>query len=165
MAPRVWESIPQYTNVRLFIPRVTIFSCPSPPSLLHKKAPRRQARGLRTREAILAALSTLPPSRASRTNRRLLGNNSYEQKRSLCSFWFQAGLQLATIEAARMIFIKKVTARPLPHPGVCRALWGLVEQWLILVEKRFFPGGCFFSAASFEFDSRRGVVRDRMRRS
>jgi len=26
-------------------------------------------------------------------------------------------------------------------------LWGLVEQWLILVEKRFFPGGCFFSAA------------------
>jgi hypothetical protein len=41
-------------------------------------------------------------------------------------------------------------------------LWGLLEHWLILVEKRVFPGGCFFSAASFEFDSRRGVVRDRI---
>jgi len=41
-------------------------------------------------------------------------------------------------------------------------LWGLLEKWLVLVEKRVFPGGCFFSAASFEFDSRRGVVRDRI---
>jgi nitrogen-specific signal transduction histidine kinase len=30
------------------------------------------------------------------------------------------------------------------------------------VEKRVFSGGCFFTAASFEFDSRRGPVRDRI---
>jgi hypothetical protein len=41
-------------------------------------------------------------------------------------------------------------------------LWGLLERWMDLVEKQVFEGGCFFSAASFEFDSRRGVVRDRI---
>jgi hypothetical protein len=41
-------------------------------------------------------------------------------------------------------------------------LWALLERWMDLVEKQVFEGGCFFSAASFEFDSRRGVVRDRI---
>ena len=30
------------------------------------------------------------------------------------------------------------------------------------MERRVFPGGCFFTAASFEFDSRRGPVRNRI---
>jgi AcrR family transcriptional regulator len=71
-------------------------------------------------------------------------------------------LQLATIEVARQIFINKVTRPAIAAPKGMPRLWGLINQWLVLVEKRVFSGGCFFSAASFEFDSRRGVVRDRI---
>src|SRR5258708_14180507 len=36
----------------------------------------------------------------------------------------------------------------------------LCENWLSYGEKKVFPGGCFFSAASLEFDDRPGPVRD-----
>jgi hypothetical protein len=41
-------------------------------------------------------------------------------------------------------------------------LWALCDSWLQHVESRVFEGGCFFTAASFEFDSRPGPVRDRI---
>jgi AcrR family transcriptional regulator len=71
-------------------------------------------------------------------------------------------LQLATIDVARQIFIDNVSRPAISAPKGMPRLWGLLDQWLALVEKRVFSGGCFFSAASFEFDSRRGVVRDRI---
>jgi hypothetical protein len=36
----------------------------------------------------------------------------------------------------------------------------LCDGWLSHVEGHVFKGGCFFTAASFEFDSRTGPVRD-----
>jgi hypothetical protein len=39
-------------------------------------------------------------------------------------------------------------------------LWSLCDRWLGHVEKKVFAGGCFFTAASYEFDSRPGEVRD-----
>jgi AcrR family transcriptional regulator len=77
-------------------------------------------------------------------------------------FGSKEDLQLATIEVARQIFIDKVTKPAIAAPKGMPRLWGLINQWLVLVEKRVFSGGCFFSAASFEFDSRRGVVHDRI---
>jgi AcrR family transcriptional regulator len=77
-------------------------------------------------------------------------------------FGSKEDLQLATIEHAREIFIMKVTLPAIAAPKGMPRLWGLLERWLTLVEKQVFEGGCFFSAASFEFDSRRGVVRDRI---
>jgi hypothetical protein len=41
-------------------------------------------------------------------------------------------------------------------------LWSIIDRWLAYIEKGIFKGGCFFTAASFEFDSRRGPVRDRI---
>jgi hypothetical protein len=41
-------------------------------------------------------------------------------------------------------------------------LWHLIESWLRHVESKLFAGGCFFTAASFEFDGRTGPVRDRI---
>jgi AcrR family transcriptional regulator len=77
-------------------------------------------------------------------------------------FGSKEDLQLATIEHARQIFIEKVTLPAIAASRGMPRLWGLLEHWLALVEKQVFQGGCFFSAASFEFDSRRGVVRDRI---
>jgi tetracycline repressor-like protein len=38
----------------------------------------------------------------------------------------------------------------------------MLENWLGYVERIVFRGGCFFAAASAEFDSRPGVVRDQI---
>lgn len=45
--------------------------------------------------------------------------------------------------------------------GISR-LKGLLENWLGYVETIVFRGGCFFAAASAEFDSRPGTVRDQI---
>ncbi|WP_239655304.1 TetR/AcrR family transcriptional regulator [Mycobacterium riyadhense] len=71
-------------------------------------------------------------------------------------------LQLATVEAARDIFIREVIE---PSAGTDQGLPRLrrvVELWLSYLERDVFPGGCFFQAASLEFDGRDGPVRDRV---
>ncbi|HEY5610724.1 MAG TPA: TetR family transcriptional regulator C-terminal domain-containing protein, partial [Thermoanaerobaculia bacterium] len=38
----------------------------------------------------------------------------------------------------------------------------LCRAWLSYAQRKVFRGGCFFAAASAEFDSRPGVIRDRV---
>jgi AcrR family transcriptional regulator len=71
-------------------------------------------------------------------------------------------LQLATVETARQIFIDQITRPALAAPRGMPRLWSLIDRWLAYVEHRAIEGGCFFTAASFEFDSRPGPVRDRI---
>lgn len=72
-------------------------------------------------------------------------------------------LQLATIDAARASFIREVV-----HPAVATVpdgrdrLLALCEGFLSYVERRVFPGGCFFVATSAELGSRPGAVHDRV---
>lgn len=129
-----------------------------------KIAPRRQARGLRTRDAILARAVDIASVQGLEglTVGSLAEQLRMSKSGLFAHFGSKEDLQLATVETARQIFIKKVTRPAITAPKGMPRLWGLLEHWLILVEKRVFPGGCFFSAASFEFDSRRGVVRDRI---
>jgi AcrR family transcriptional regulator len=130
-----------------------------------KTIPRRQARGLRTREAILARAVDIASIQG--LEGLTVGSLATQLKMSKSGLFAHFGskedLQLATVELARQIFIKKVTRPAIAAPRGMPRLWGLLELWLALVEKRVFQGGCFFSAASFEFDSRRGVVRDRIK--
>ena len=71
-------------------------------------------------------------------------------------------LQLATVDMARNIFVAEVVGPALKRPrGVIR-LSALLQAWLAYVERIVFRGGCFFAAASAEFDSRPGKVRDRI---
>jgi AcrR family transcriptional regulator len=129
-----------------------------------KTVPRRQARGLRTREAILARAVDIASVQG--LEGLTVGSLATQLKMSKSGLFAHFGskedLQLATVELARQIFIKKVTRPAIAAVRGMPRLWGLIEHWLALVEKRVFQGGCFFSAASFEFDSRRGVVRDRI---
>ncbi len=132
-----------YHNIRtfvLFISFVLQFFMPkSAPRALHKKAPRRQARGLRTREAILARAVDIASVQGLEglTVGSLAEQLRMSKSGLFAHFGSKQDLQLATIEAARMIFIKKVTRPALAAPKGMPRLWGLVEQWLILVEKRF----------------------------
>jgi AcrR family transcriptional regulator len=129
-----------------------------------KPARRRQARGLRTREAILA--SAVDIASVNGLDGLTVGTLASQLRMSKSGLFAHFGskedLQLATIEVARQIFIDKVTRPAIAAPKGLPRLWGLINQWLILVEKRIFSGGCFFSAASFEFDGKSGVVHDRI---
>jgi len=72
-------------------------------------------------------------------------------------------LQLATIDEAQEIFGREVTRPALEQPeGVARIL-GLCDAFLSHLERRVFPGGCFFAAAAAEFDTHDGRVKERIR--
>jgi AcrR family transcriptional regulator len=71
-------------------------------------------------------------------------------------------LQLATVDTAQAIFDAEVVeptagiADPLEH---VRALY---DAFLSHIERRVFPGGCFFSAVTAEFDTHPGPVKDKI---
>jgi AcrR family transcriptional regulator len=69
-------------------------------------------------------------------------------------------LQLAAIDAAGERFIGAVVRPALSAPRGYPRLMAICRSWLEYVRVRVFPGGCFFAAASFEFDGRPGPVRD-----
>lgn len=71
-------------------------------------------------------------------------------------------LQLATIEAARGVFTERVVAPSLKSRRGIPRVNAMLSNWLEYVEKIVFRGGCFFAAASAEFDSRPGPVRDQI---
>jgi AcrR family transcriptional regulator len=74
-------------------------------------------------------------------------------------------LQLATINAARDSFITEVVTPAVnaSEPGRQRLL-ALCEGYLSYVERRVFPGGCFFVSASAELGGRPGRVHDEVAR-
>jgi AcrR family transcriptional regulator len=80
-------------------------------------------------------------------------------------FGSKEDLQLATITAARDSFITEVVAPVLSdtEPGQQRLL-ALCEGYLSYVQRRVFPGGCFFVATSAEMGARSGRVHDEVAR-
>jgi AcrR family transcriptional regulator len=69
-------------------------------------------------------------------------------------------LQLATIETARAMFVAEVTEPALAAPTGSERLRALYERFLVHVEERVFPGGCFFASVATEMDTHPGPVRD-----
>lgn len=71
-------------------------------------------------------------------------------------------LQLATVRQAAIVFEREVLAPAgRAEPGLPR-LRALVDTWYAHVEGISYRGGCFFDAASSEFGSQPGAVRDRL---
>ena len=69
-------------------------------------------------------------------------------------------LQLTALEAAAAIFRREVWDRTADvEPGLPRLL-AICDAWISYLERGVFPGGCFLTAASCEFDGRPGPVRD-----
>jgi AcrR family transcriptional regulator len=77
-------------------------------------------------------------------------------------FGSKEDLQLAAIETARQIFIDEVFRPVLQSERGLLRLWKLCDSWLSYAQRKVFPGGCFFTGASFEYDSRSGPIRDRI---
>ena len=127
------------------------------------KQPRRRPRGLKTRSAILrqavniASLAGLE----GLTIGKLAGTLHISKSGLFAHFGSKEDLQCAVVDEARDIFIEKVI-RPAAQLRGLRLLRALCENLLAYGEEKTFPGGCFFSAASLEFDDRPGPVRDRI---
>ena len=71
-------------------------------------------------------------------------------------------LQLATIDAALEIFNDDVVEPAQAPSDPLERLRTLYERFFDHVERRVFPGGCFFAATSLEMGARPGPVRDRL---
>ena len=70
-------------------------------------------------------------------------------------------LQLATVHAARDSFLVEVVTPALStEPPGRQRLIALCDGFLSYVERRVFPGGCFFVAAAAELGARPGPVHD-----
>jgi len=75
-------------------------------------------------------------------------------------FGSKEGLQLATLEGAIAVWRREVWNRAAnAKPGLPR-LRAICAAWVAYLDGEVFPGGCFLTAASFEFDGRTGPVRD-----
>jgi AcrR family transcriptional regulator len=71
-------------------------------------------------------------------------------------------LQLATIDTAAEVFQAEVTGPAEEAATPLARLQALCDGFLSHVERRTFPGGCFFASVASEFDTRPGAVRDRL---
>jgi len=75
-------------------------------------------------------------------------------------FGSKEALQLAALEAATKVFRREVWERAArARPGRER-LEAMCDAWVDYLARGTFPGGCFLTAASTEFDGREGPVRD-----
>jgi len=124
----------------------------------------RRARGERTRQAILEVAVDVASAEGLEglTIGRLASALSMSKSGLFAHFGSKEELQLATVEAAREIFIREVVRPAFEAGRGLRRLWKLCDVWLGYVEGEVFRGGCFFAAAAAEFDSRPGPVRDRV---
>ena len=91
---------------------------------------------------------------------RLAGDMRMSKAGVVGGFGSKEGLQLATLEGAIAVWRREVWDR-VEHvePGLPR-LEAICEAWVAYLDGDVFPGGCFLTAASFEFDGRSGPVRD-----
>lgn len=124
--------------------------------------PERLAKGARTRESILRVAVDLASVEGLEglTIGRLAEELKMSKSGLFAHFGSKEDLQLATVEMARQIFVERIVRPALVLPEGLPRFLGLCEGWLDHVKSRVFKGGCFFTAASFEFDSRSGPVRD-----
>jgi AcrR family transcriptional regulator len=127
----------------------------------------RAPKGERTRESILRVAVNLASVEGLQglTIGRLADELKMSKSGLFAHFGSKEDLQLATIGMAAEIFTEHIIRPALELPQGVPRMWQLFSNFLDYVEGKVFQGGCFFAAASFEYDSRPGPVRDAIVRS
>jgi AcrR family transcriptional regulator len=122
----------------------------------------RAAKATRTRQEILAIAADI--ASAEGLEGLSIGRLASELKMSKTGIFSHFGskeeLQIATVKWAKEVFLEHVVKPALGEPQGLKRLNAMLTAWLNYVEQSVFRGGCFFAAASLEFDSRPGRVRD-----
>jgi AcrR family transcriptional regulator len=124
----------------------------------------RRAQGDHTRQNILEVAVNVASAEGLEglTIGRLASETGMSKSGLFAHFGSKEDLQLATVEAARLIFISEVVSPAFDSANGLPRLWRLCDIWLDYVRAEIFRGGCFFAAAAAEFDGRPGTVRDRV---
>jgi AcrR family transcriptional regulator len=126
-----------------------------------EEADGRRARGDRTRKAILDEAIQIASAEGLEglSIGRLAGELGVSKSGLFAHFGSKLDLQVETVRAARETFLAEVIGAVSVDGGVEEVL-SLTDAWLDYMEREVFRGGCFFVAASAEFDGRPGPVRD-----
>jgi AcrR family transcriptional regulator len=123
----------------------------------------RRERGRRTRESILATAVDVASVEGLEglSIGRLATELNMSKSGLFAHFGSKEELQLATIAAAREIFVAEVVEPVRQADRGLPRLQALLDAKLDYLRRRVFEGGCFFDAARLEYDSRHdGPVRD-----
>jgi AcrR family transcriptional regulator len=125
---------------------------------------RSRADGERTRAAILRAAASL--ATVDGLEGLSIGNLAaaigMSKSGLYAHFASKQELQLATVEAADHIFQEVVVRPALAAPPGLAQLVAVSEGYFDYLERRTFPGGCFFAAAALEMGTRPGPVKERV---
>lgn len=125
---------------------------------------QRRADGERTRRAILsraASLATVDGLEGLSIG-NLAAATGISKSGLYAHFGSKQELQLATVEEAERILKAEVVQPALAAVPGRGQLAAACEAFFSYVERRVFPGGCFFAATSLEMGARPGPVRDRL---
>jgi AcrR family transcriptional regulator len=120
--------------------------------------------GERSREAILDAAAELATTEGldGLSLGRLAEVTGMSKSGVFGLFGSKEELQLATVDKARHVFVTEVIRPALDALPGRDQLVALCLGYLDHVERRVFPGGCFFASVASEVSSRPGPVRDRV---
>ena len=123
-----------------------------------------KTKGERTREAILDVAAKLATEEGLEplSIGRLAAATELSKSGLFAHFGSKEELQLAVVDHASEIFVAEVIAPARAAPQGLPRVWALCDHMIGYAERQVFPGGCFFAAASFEFNRRPGRVRDRV---
>ena len=127
--------------------------------------PRRpRADGERTRGAILRAATSLATvdGLEGLSIGHLAAAIGISKSGLYAHFGSKQELQLATVEEAGRIFAEEVVQPALAAPAGLAQLVAVCEAFFDYLQRRTFPGGCFFAAAALEMGTRPGPVKERV---
>src|SRR5690349_13706026 len=131
----------------------------------HSRAQRHpRADGERTRAAILHAAASLATVEGLEglSIGHLAAAIGMSKSGLYAHFGSKQELQLATVGEAERIFDAEVVQPALAAPPGRAQLAAVCEAFLGYVQRRVFPGGCFFAATAVEMGTRPGPVKDRV---
>lgn len=130
--------------------------------MMETQTRRRRPEGERSHQAILDAATRLASVDGIHgvTLGRLADEIGVSKSGLYAHFESKLDLQLQTIQAAVAVFQRQVVRRGMEEPPGIGRLEGLCEAYLSYIERRVFPGGCFFVGLVAEADAQTGPVHD-----
>lgn len=126
-------------------------------------SPRRTAaQALQTRHLIVSAGVDIASTEGldAITLGRLAEELSMSKSGVIGHFGSKLDLQLAVVAEAVRIYRREVIVPAAHAPAGLPRLRTLVAAWISHLERGVFPGGCFFTQVTTDYDSRKGPLHD-----
>jgi AcrR family transcriptional regulator len=125
---------------------------------------RTRSDGQRSRDTILRTAASLATVEGLEglSIANLAAHTGMSKSGLYAHFGSKEELQLATVDTAEEIFEAEVVAPTEQIADPLERLLALCDSFLDHLQRRVFPGGCFFASVAAEFDMHPGPVRDKV---